>query len=119
MIFFGLASVVSGLAAVGFWLASKSASIHEILAAVCGVISAVFGVGCVVAGHLHDLPDRRARAMTAARERLGATAGHPRDYVDRAQARPSTTPQQWIMVLVLAFACVAVILVVGRYLVPR
>jgi hypothetical protein len=59
---FGLASVVAALASIFIFSSAKSA-IHEIAAMVCGLSSAVFGVGSVVVFHLHRLPDRIARAI--------------------------------------------------------
>jgi hypothetical protein len=62
-ILFGLASFFAAVASFLIFTSATSA-IHEILAMVCGLSSAVFGVGSATVFHLHALPARIVQAMT-------------------------------------------------------
>jgi hypothetical protein len=62
---FGFASAFAAIASLMIFVNSKSA-IHEILSAALGLVSAIFGVGCVVVYYLARLPDDLRKALSPA-----------------------------------------------------
>jgi hypothetical protein len=118
-ILFGLASFFAAVASFLIFTSATSA-IHEILAMVCGLSSAVFGVGSATVFHLHALPARIVQAMTAETARQAeASALATARTMDEAHLVPRSSdpadPGMGIgvkVVIVLVFLICGVILYV-------
>jgi hypothetical protein len=106
IVLFGLASAGAAFASFLIFNGAKSA-IHEILAMVLGLISAVFGVGSVVTYRLTLLPEDIAKAIAAHEARAGTPP--PRD--DEMPTREASEPG-----LLRSVAAVVLLIVIGAAL---
>jgi hypothetical protein len=117
---FGIASFLAGIASFMSFMESKSA-VHQILGATLGLVSAIFGVGCVVVYQLANLPDRLAHAMsTEATRRIEPPPSHvdlvpattePAAPPPKEPALPREPRLAWALFLVVSALIIGVAIV--------